>query len=58
MTSRSGHASGAVDAYRARYGIREPVQQIDWTGVFWRKEQDVEVAGSPVIRDVAPYVGA
>ncbi|MDQ2948006.1 MAG: TylF/MycF family methyltransferase [Acidobacteriota bacterium] len=28
----------AVEDYRARNGIAEPIQRIDWTGVFWRKE--------------------
>ena len=27
----------AVDDYRARNAIVEPIQRIDWTGVFWRK---------------------
>ena len=27
----------AVDEYRAEYGITEPLEQIDWSGVFWRK---------------------
>lgn len=27
----------AVDDFRQVRGIREPVQQIDWTGIFWRK---------------------
>jgi O-methyltransferase len=27
----------ATDDYRARHGIGEPLREIDWTGVFWRK---------------------
>jgi len=27
----------AVDEFRQRHGITAPLQQIDWTGVFWRK---------------------
>lgn len=27
----------AVDEYRAANGIDEPLQQIDWTGVFWQR---------------------
>jgi O-methyltransferase len=27
----------AVDTYRGEQGITEPIEQIDWTGVFWRK---------------------
>ena len=27
----------AIEDYRAEHGITEPVEQIDWTGVFWRK---------------------
>ena len=29
----------AVDDYRNEHGIMEPVQQIDWTGVFWKRER-------------------
>lgn len=28
----------AVDEFRQRHGIASPIQQIDWTGVYWRKE--------------------
>jgi O-methyltransferase len=28
----------ATEDYRARHGITEPVQRIDWTGVFWQKK--------------------
>jgi O-methyltransferase len=27
----------ATDDYRARHGVREPLDAIDWTGVYWRK---------------------
>ena len=27
----------AVNDYRSLYGINAPIQQIDWTGVWWRK---------------------
>ena len=27
----------AVDDYRAEHGISEPIERIDWTGVFWRR---------------------
>jgi O-methyltransferase len=27
----------AVDDFRASNGIEEPIQEIDWTGVYWRK---------------------
>lgn len=29
----------AVEDYRSRHGIREPVQAVDWTGVYWRRER-------------------
>jgi O-methyltransferase len=29
----------ATDDYRARHGIGEPLQAIDWTGVFWRRSR-------------------
>lgn len=28
----------AVHAYRDEHGIREPIQRIDWTGAYWRRE--------------------
>lgn len=28
----------AVEDYRKVFGCNEPIQQIDWTGVFWKKE--------------------
>ena len=27
----------AVDDYRAAHGIDEPMETIDWTGVYWRR---------------------
>jgi O-methyltransferase len=27
----------AVDDYRGRFGIREPIRTIDWTGVYWQR---------------------
>jgi hypothetical protein len=27
----------AIDDYRREHGIVEPIEVIDWTGVFWRK---------------------
>lgn len=27
----------AVDDFRSRHGINEPIKEIDWTGVFWQK---------------------
>lgn len=27
----------AVEDFRADHGISQPLEQIDWTGVFWRK---------------------
>jgi O-methyltransferase len=29
----------AVEDYRAEHGISEPIERIDWTGVFWRRQQ-------------------
>jgi O-methyltransferase len=28
----------AVNDFRAKQGVREPLREIDWTGVFWKKE--------------------
>lgn len=30
----------AVDEFRARHGVHEPLQQIDWEGVYWRKMEN------------------
>ncbi len=29
----------AVEDYRAEHGITEPIEPIDWTGVFWRRQR-------------------
>lgn len=29
----------AINDYRAAHGITEPIEEIDWTGVFWRRER-------------------
>jgi spermidine synthase len=31
----------AVEDYRKVFGCNEPIQTIDWTGVYWKKEQEV-----------------
>ncbi len=30
----------AVHDYREEHGVREPIQTIDWTGVYWRRDAD------------------
>jgi O-methyltransferase len=30
----------AVEEFRLQRGIHEPIQKIDWTGVYWRKAKD------------------
>jgi len=27
----------AIDDYRAAHGIEDPIQEIDWTGVYWQR---------------------
>lgn len=29
----------AVDAYRAEHEITEPIERVDWTGVFWQRQR-------------------
>jgi len=36
----------AVEDFRARYAITEPIQQIDSCGVFWKKEMPIEAQHS------------
>jgi len=31
----------AVNDYRRDQGISEPIEKIDWTGVYWRKRGQV-----------------
>jgi O-methyltransferase len=31
--------TAAVDDYRAEHGIREPMQDVDWTAVFWQRRR-------------------
>lgn len=54
----------AVDDYRARFGIADPIQQIDWTGIWWRKgeaakssasESPVEAPDRPRSSDQKPH---
>jgi O-methyltransferase len=33
----------AVEDYRAEHGIEDPIEAIDWTGVYWRKGTDAAV---------------
>jgi O-methyltransferase len=37
----------AVEEFREQNGISEPLEQVDWTGVRWRKERDVEIGDRP-----------
>jgi hypothetical protein len=36
----------AVDDYRSQNGIEEPIVEIDWTGVFWRKAANSSAVNS------------
>ena len=29
----------AIEDYRREHGITEPIQRVDWTGVYWRRER-------------------
>ena len=33
-----GECEQAVEDYRREHGITEPIEQIDWNGVRWRRE--------------------
>ena len=35
----------AVDTFRARHGITEPIEEVDWTSVRWRRTSDAPVVG-------------
>jgi O-methyltransferase len=45
----------AVDEFRERYGMTEPLEDVDWTGVRWRRERDAPIGqaeASPTGRPV------
>jgi O-methyltransferase len=44
----------AVEDYRASHGVTEPLNRIDWTGVFWRKEAQVPARGAELARASVP----
>jgi O-methyltransferase len=50
----------AVDEYRAQHGIAEPIEEVDWTCVRWRRESDAPIerprgtAGRPASPQPAP----
>jgi O-methyltransferase len=37
----------AVDEFRARHGLTEPLEDVDWTCVRWRRESDRPIDGAP-----------
>jgi hypothetical protein len=37
----------AIDDYRDRHGITEPIEPIDWTGARWRRESDAPIEREP-----------
>jgi O-methyltransferase len=37
----------AVTDFRERHGIDEPIEEVDWTCVRWRRERDVPIAPPP-----------
>ena len=39
----------AVDDFRGRHGITEPLEEIDWTGMRWRRESDARIEASPAL---------
>ena len=39
----------AVEEFRAEHGITEPLEQVDWTCVRWRRESDVTLASEGAV---------
>jgi O-methyltransferase len=39
--------SRAVDDFRAQHGITEPLEEIDWTGMRWRRDSDAPIEAEP-----------
>jgi len=48
----------AIDDYRARHGIDEPIEPIDWTGARWRREGDAHIERDPQPADRRSPAGA
>ena len=46
----------AVDDYRAAHAIADPIQPIDWAGVFWQRTR--EHGGMPPLQRSAPVRGS
>jgi O-methyltransferase len=42
----------AVEDYRREHGITAPIHEIDWTGVYWRKEPEAEPQTAPAHSDL------
>ena len=40
----------AVDEFRTQHGIAEPLEQVDWTCVRWRRADDAPIEAAPVPR--------
>jgi Macrocin-O-methyltransferase (TylF) len=40
----------AVDEFRAEHGITEPLEQVDWTSVKWRRQSDAPIERPEVSR--------
>lgn len=47
----------AVDEYREEHGITEPIEQIDYNGVRWRKERDVAALETQADEPLAGHSG-
>jgi Macrocin-O-methyltransferase (TylF) len=37
----------AIDEFRAAHGITEPIEEVDWTSVRWRRTSAAEIAPAP-----------
>jgi cephalosporin hydroxylase len=48
-------ADGAVDEYRARHGLTEPLERVAHTGIAWRKDRDVVADSAPRPADPRSY---
>ena len=40
----------AVDEFRAEHGIEDPIEEVDWTCVHWRRTSEATVVPAPVPR--------
>lgn len=42
----------AVEDYRNTFGIEEPINEIDWTGIYWKKEKEIAKISKDIFNEL------